>query len=102
MGNNAANRYIYCIRNRLDNKFVRILTYADLRFGKGNVYRDSGFEYKGETNLDYWYTDGYKREFRFKYRADSSRGLTEKDVANIAGVKKIYGCGSNIWVLNLL
>lgn len=84
-----------------DKGYMSILTYADLRFGKGNVYRDSGFEYLGTTNLDYWYTDGYKREFRFKYRADSSNGLTEKDVANNAGVKKIYGCGSNIWLLSL-
>lgn len=83
------------------SNFSNILTYADLRFGEGLVYKQAGFNYITKTALDYWYTDGYKREFRFKYRADSANGLTEKDVANNAGVKKIYGCGSNIWLLSL-
>ena len=35
-----------------------ILSYCDLRFGDGNVYKISGFEDCGHTGLDYWYTDG--------------------------------------------
>jgi predicted small secreted protein len=80
---------------------VHILTYSDLRFGDGKVYELAGFKYLGETDLDYWYTDGTKREFRFKYRADKENGLTEKQVAENAGVQKIYGCGSKIWLYKL-
>ena len=76
-----------------------ILTYADRRFGEGKVYQLSGFDYKGTTNLDYWYTDGRERFNRFGYRAQS--GKTEKQVTAEAGVYKVFGCGSNIYELSL-
>lgn len=82
-----------------ENHYEGIMTYADLRFGEGNVYRDSGFEYLGKTPVDYWYTNGEIREFRFKYRADPVNKLTENEVAERAGVYKVYGCGSNIYLL---
>jgi 5-methylcytosine-specific restriction endonuclease McrA len=82
-----------------ERKYDAILTYADLRFGGGNVYGINGFIKLGKTDLDYFYTNGYRREHRFKYRAQP--GLSEKDVASAAGVYKIYGCGSNIYEYKL-
>lgn len=81
-----------------DQKVEIFLTYSDNRFGPGAVYQKAGFELIGETPLDYWYTNGWSREFRFKYRADSEKNLSEKQVAELAGVKKVYGCGSKIWI----
>jgi hypothetical protein len=78
-----------------ENNIKKILTYADLRFGKGDVYLKNGFILAGKTDIDYWYTDGKIRFNRFQYRAQP--GKTEKQVANEAGVKRIYGCGSNIY-----
>jgi hypothetical protein len=69
-----------------------IITYADLRYGKGSSYLQAGFEDVGWTGLSYDYNDGANRFSRFKFRAHG--GLTEKQVAEAAGVKKIYGCGS--------
>jgi len=83
-----------------DKKFDGILTYSDNRFGDGGVYDKSGFAYQGETPIDYWYTDGKERFFRFKFRADKENNLTEKQVAEESGVRKVYGCGSKIWLLN--
>lgn len=86
----------------LKNKgFDKILTYADLRFGTGSVYLKSGFKLLGQTSIDYWYTNGTKRENRFKYRADKENLLTEKQVTINNNVKKIYGCGSNIYLLDI-
>jgi hypothetical protein len=82
-----------------ERKYDSILTYADLRFGGGNVYSINGFSFVGKTKLDYHYTNGYKRENRFSYRAKP--GIPEKDVASAAGVYKIHGCGSNIYELKL-
>ena len=79
--------------------YTGILTYADLRFGKGDVYKINGFQLVGSTKSDYWYTDGKRRYNRFQYRAQP--GKTEKQVAQEAGVYKIYGCGSNIYKLTL-
>jgi hypothetical protein len=77
------------------NGYLKIFTYADLRFGEGRVYEKNGFQFLGKTRLDYWYTDGKSRFNRFQYRAQN--GKTEKQVAEGAGVSKIYGCGSNTY-----
>ena len=81
-----------------DQGYENIVTYADMRFGEGEVYNKE-FELIGITPVDYWYTNGDRREFRFKYRA--AQGLTERQVAEQEGVWPIYGCGSKIYLLNL-
>lgn len=82
-----------------ENGNIGIISYADLRFGKGNVYLDNGFSFLKDTGIDYWYTNGNVRFNRFKFRAQN--GVTEKDVASTAGVSKIYGCGSFLYKKNI-
>ena len=82
-----------------DEGYDKILTYADRRFGEGDVYLKAGFERIGEPSPDYWYTDGKIREGRFKYRAQD--GLSEKEFTRAKKVKAIYGCGSNRYSLKL-
>lgn len=77
--------------------YDKILTYADLSTGTGDVYEKAGFQFIGNTPLNYWYTNGKKREHRFKYRAQD--GKSEKEIAEENNVKKIYGCGSKIYIL---
>lgn len=79
--------------------YKNVLTYADLRFGVGNLYKKMGYEELGETSLDYWYTDGKQRFFRFKFRA--KKPLTEKQVAEQNGVSRIYGCGNKHFIKRL-
>lgn len=81
----------------LKNICTGILTYADLRFGKGFVYEKSGFEFVDDTVPDYFYTDGDKRFSRFKFRAQD--GKTEKEIAMENKVSKIYGCGSRLYMM---
>lgn len=81
-----------------DNGYKGILTYADLRFGTGNVYLKNGFQVIGDTAIDYWYTDGDVRFDRFKFRAKD--GKSEKQIANESNVSRIYGCGSRIYVMH--
>lgn len=89
----------YCIKWSKQEGYDKILTYADLRFGNGDVYNKNKFNFVGSTKVDYWYTDGKQRYNRFKFRAQ--RGKPEKIVAQENGVYKIYGCGSNIYELKL-
>lgn len=79
----------------MDEGYDGIFTYADLRFGKGEVYGNNGFALIGKTKPDYWYTDGKERFNRFAFRAQN--GKTEKQIAEENSVEKIYGCGSNIY-----
>jgi len=82
-----------------ENNFNSLMTYADRRFGEGNGYASVGFDYIGNTGVDYFYTDGQIRVDRFGVRAQ--KGLSERDVAKSKGLYKVWGCGSNIFKLNL-
>lgn len=77
-----------------------LVTYVDLRHGDGNSYRSVGFEDRGKTQQPrFWWTDYVERYDRFKYRADKARGMTEAQVADEAGVVRVYGCPNRRLVL---
>jgi Zn finger protein HypA/HybF involved in hydrogenase expression len=82
---------------RLSLPSLPILSYSDLRFGEGEIYLKNGFELVGRTSPDYFYTDFKNRYNRFTFRAKN--GLTEKQVADQAGVSSIYGVGHKIYLL---
>lgn len=79
-----------------DNK--KIMTYADKRFGEGLGYKAVGFKLSGSTGVDYWYSDGISRFDRFIIKTDSH--MTEREKAYEMKLYKVWGCGSNIWVLD--
>lgn len=82
-----------------DGGFEALLSYAELRYGTGNVYEKDGFTLVGEALNNYWYTDGERRYDRFKFRAQP--GKPEKQVAEEAGVRSVWGCGNRIYLLKL-
>jgi hypothetical protein len=73
-----------------------MLSYAELRYGEGQCYQACGFIRMPDVENNYWYTDGISRYDRFKYRAQSP--LTEKQVAEAANVRPVYGCGNAVYV----
>ena len=81
---------------RRDND-VSLMTYADRRFGEGLGYEKVGFEYYGETGIDYWYSDGRQRYDRFIIKAEV--GKSEREKAAEMNLYKVWGCGSNIWIM---
>lgn len=74
-----------------------LMTYADRRFGEGLGYEKVGFEYYGETGIDYWYSDGRQRYDRFIIKAEV--GKSEREKAAEMNLYKVWGCGSNIWIM---
>ena len=82
------------------NGFKKILSYVDTRLGNPN-WSLAGYELIGETPPRFWWTDGHKRFNRFKFKADKKNNLTEAEVANLAGVSKIYGCKNLIYEIKL-
>ena len=81
-----------------DNEYSKVITYADLKFGSGDVYLKNGFSFIGNSLGEYWYTDLRIRENRFKYKArkssDPEGKMSEKEYAELCGVVRIYGVGS--------
>jgi len=86
----------------IENNKKHVLTYADRRFGEGNVYLKNGFTFKNKSSLDYWYVKQgeEKRYFRFKFRAQF--GKSEKRVALENGMIAICGCGNNIYIYDII
>lgn len=82
-----------------ENNCKSIITYADLRFGKGKVYKKNNFTFIKDTGINYWYTNDSKRFDRFKFRAKN--GKSEKEIAEENKVYKIYGCGNYLYELKI-
>ena len=76
----------------------KIMTYADRRFGEGLGYEKIGFKYYGDTGIDYWYSDGQYRFDRFIIKTDNN--MSEREKAAEMNLYKVWGCGSNIWVMD--
>lgn len=85
-----------------ENGHTKIITYVDRRWGgNGDGYRNAGFKEVTKTPPRFWWTDFETRYNRFKFKADSSEGLTESQVAESAGVVKIWGCENLVFELSL-
>lgn len=80
-------------------QYASIISYCDLSCGTGNVYKQNGFTHIAYTGLNFWYTDGVCRYDRFKYRAQN--GKSEKEVALENKVYRIYGCGNDLYELEI-
>ncbi len=81
--------------------FDGILTFADCRFGSGNVYAKTGFAHLGKTAPNYFYEKTGFRESRFKHRHDPQKPGTEREQQNSAGWYAIYDAGSEIYLLKI-
>lgn len=82
--------------------YSNLITYVDTRFGgTGIAYEAAGFTKTGTTPPRFWWTDNHTRFNRFKVRADSSRGLSEAQVAEEYGVVRIYGCNNSVYRMTL-
>lgn len=87
--------------------YSKILTYADLRFGKGKVYELFGFTKIGRTQPNYFYEKDGSREGRLDHRKINEQayiqqfGNTEKEQNAAQGWYRIYDAGSEIYSMDL-
>ena len=80
-----------------------LVTYVDTRFGgNGKGYADAGFKLSETTEPRFWWTDNHKRFNRLKFKANKPAGLTEAQVAEAAGVAKIWGCKNLTYKIKLV
>ena len=77
-----------------------IKSYADRRWSKGKLYENLGFSFIGSTSPNYFYTKGYNRENRFKYRKseimfnEEDKTKTERQIMKERGYERIYDSGT--------
>lgn len=92
----------------ISNHQGTIISYANRRFSKGDVYEQLGFEFKGETQPNYYYVKGGQTYSRLKYQKHKlaqglenyDPNLTEYENMLNNGYDKIYDCGNLIYSYN--
>lgn len=113
----ALNTSVVGGASKLLNHFVnthkpsKIYSYADLRWGDGNMYRAIGMsEHKASTGPNYWYIIDGNPKHRFayaKHRLATVLGddfdTTKSEYQNMvsAGYDRVWDCGSALFVLKL-
>lgn len=92
------------------NGYNKIVTFSDNSLSDGDIYKNNGFLYDGDLKPTYYYIVNHTRCHKFNYRKkrfkeDKSllykEGLTEDELADLNGLKKVYDAGKIRWVYNL-
>lgn len=86
-----------------------IITYADLRFGDGNTYIQSGFEYSHESPPNYWYFNKKANKLhsrvqfqkhKLKYKLEYfDSNLTEWENMKMNNWDRIWDCGNKVYFM---
>jgi len=83
-------------------KWSKIISFADLRWSDGNLYRQCGFELDGIIPPDYYYSpNGVDRYHKSNYRhaqlpkrlANYDPTKTEWENCDVNGIHRIWDCG---------
>ena len=86
------------------------ITFSDNCVSDGGLYKNNGFVADKELPPDYMYVVGNVRRHKFGYRLKRFRddpaliweeGLTERELADLNGLKRIWDAGKTRWVLSL-
>jgi hypothetical protein len=112
-------RYCTKINNSITGGFSKLLTdfvrnynpssiisYADLRYGSGELYRKAGFIHSHDSPPNYWYfkQGSVKLESRVKYQkhklveAGADASMTEWQIMQQQGYNRIWDCGNAVWI----
>ena len=94
------------VKNR---EFDRLVTFSDTTVSDGGLYEQLGFVRDGVIAPDYQYVVNGTREHKFNYRLKRFRddpelahrdGLTEKQLAELNGLTRVYDAGKVRWTLD--
>lgn len=94
----------------IDNDCKKIVTFSDHEVSDGGLYEKLGFVKDKELKPDYKYVYKGARVHKFNFRLKRFRkdpqlqyidGFTEKQLAELNGIHKVYDCGKTRWVYNI-
>ncbi|MEY2703076.1 MAG: Tenacibaculum phage PTm1 [Bacteroidota bacterium] len=77
----------------------KLISYANRRYSKGNLYLVNGFNFVKNTKPNFFYIINNKREDRFKYKKSNLGKIevsAEKHMQSLS-IYKIYDCGSKLY-----
>ena len=88
----------------------KIVTFSDHQVSDGGLYKKLGFTLDKELAPDYRYVAHGEKIHKFNYRLKRFRndpdleyreGLTEKELAKLNGLERIWDCGKTRWVMEV-
>lgn len=104
----AASKLLEHFKRNYD--WSEIYSYADLRWGDGEMYEKIGFSSVGSTPPNYWYIIDGDLKHRFAYRKDvvlkrfkdriQDKYKTEYQLMLELGYDRIWDCGSKKFIMN--
>lgn len=101
----AASKLFKAFVNSHPNE--KVVSYCDLRYGTGGVYKALGFKKLRVSSPNYWYTKNFKTlESRIKYQkhklenllSDYDKELTEWENMRKHGFDRIHDCGNLVYL----
>jgi len=102
------NTVVVGAASKVFKKFVsiyspeKVMSYNDLRWGEGEVYKKLGFVFDKYTSPGYWYfmSGEEKRTHRFtlRKRKNESKHQTEWQIRCSQGYDRIWDCGNSLWI----
>jgi len=89
---------------------TNIISYCDLRWSDGNLYKQLGFSELRRSIPNYWYVVDGQRKHRFAYRKNvlfemlddknlKYENTTETELAQMFGLQKVYDAGNLVFSL---
>lgn len=90
------------------NQPTKVVSFSDNTVSDGSLYEQLGFTRDADISPDYCYRVGAVREHKFNYRVNRFRtdpnlkfeeGLTERELAELNDLDRIYDAGKIRWVL---
>lgn len=117
---NALNIIRYSTSKNVIGGFTKLLSYSEREFkpaqfitfsdhcvSDGNLYASNGFTKDKELKPDYRYVVKFQRKHKFGYRIKKFKddpgliweeGLTERELASLNGIPRIWDAGKTKWV----
>lgn len=93
----ASKLFKYFINNYL---FSEIITYADLRYSNGNLYKKLNMDFIHQSPPNYFYVVSKQRKNRFNFRKDIlikegfESSKSEHEIMLDRKIPRIYDCGA--------
>jgi hypothetical protein len=86
-----------------DINFDSLVTYANLNWGKGEIYEKLGFVFQNISGPNYYYTKGdLKIHSRLKFQKHKiigkAVGNSEKEIAQNMGYFRFFDAGNAVWI----
>ena len=98
------------IRYAQEHGCTEIVTFADHQVSDGGLYEKLGFRLDKELEPDYRYLVDGHREHKFRYRLKRFRddpdlfyqeGFSERELADLNGLERVWDCGKSRYVYDI-